>query len=285
MIRLLISLSILSLLTASCTIATAQTKGMKTQQTGYAPVNGLKMYYEIHGEGKPLVLIHGGGSTIETTFGRVLPMFAKKCKVIAVELQAHGHTSDRNAPETFEQDADDVATLLQQLGILKASIFGFSNGGSTAMQIAIRHPEVVDKLVIASGAYQREGFIPGFFEGMQHASLENMPQPLKDAFLKINPDTTALRNMHDKDRDRMIAFKDWSDDDLKSIKASTLIINGDKDVITNEHALKMSKLIPNAELMILPGAHGAYLGEICTAVPNSKVPEMTVAAVEEFLEK
>jgi pimeloyl-ACP methyl ester carboxylesterase len=284
MIRLLISFNILLVLIGSCTIATAQTKVMKTKM-GYAPVNGIKMYYEIHGEGKPLLLIHGGGSTIETTFGRVLPMFAKKCKVIAVELQAHGHTSDRNAPETFEQDADDVATLLQQLGILKASIFGFSNGGSTAMQIAIRHPEVVDKLVIASGAYQREGFIPGFFEGMQHASLENMPQPLKDAFLKINPDTTALRNMHDKDRDRMIAFKDWSDDDLKSIKASTLIINGDKDVITNEHALKMSKLIPNAELMILPGAHGAYLGEICTAVPNSKVPEMTVAAVEEFLEK
>ena len=187
--RLLISFNILFLSIASCTIATAQTKLMKTQQTGYAPVNGLKMYYEIHGEGKPLVLIHGGGSTIETTFGRVLPMFAKKYKVIAVELQAHGHTSDRNAPETFEQDADDVAALLKQLNISKASVLGFSNGGTTAMQIAIRHPEVVNKLVIASGAYQREGFIPGFFEGMQHASLENMPQPLQDAFLKINPDS------------------------------------------------------------------------------------------------
>src|SRR5215471_17134424 len=153
----------------------------------YANVNGIKMYYEIHGEGKPLVLIHGGGSTIETTFGKVLPLLAKKYKVIAVELQAHGHTSDRNAPETFEQDADDVAALLQLLNISKASIFGFSNGGTTAMQIAIRHPQVVDKLVIASGAYQREGFIPGFFEGMQHASLENMPRPLQDAFLKINP--------------------------------------------------------------------------------------------------
>ena len=91
--------------------------------------------------------------------------------------------------------------------------------------------------------------------------------------------------MFTKDRDRMIAFKDWSDDDLKSIKAPALIINGDKDVITNEHVLKMSKFIPNAELMILPGTHGAYLGEICTAVPNSKFPEMTVEMVEEFLEK
>jgi len=283
--RLLIFFNILFLSIASCTIATAQTKLMETQQTGYAHVNGLKMYYEIHGEGKPLVLIHGGGSTIETTFGRVLPMFAKKYKVIAVELQAHGHTSDRNAPETFEQDADDIAALLKQLNISKTSVLGFSNGGTTAMQIAIRHPEVVNKLVIASGAYQREGFIPGFFEGMQQARLENMPQPLQDAFLKINPDSASLLNMFTKDRDRMIAFKDWSDDDLKSIRAPALIINGDKDVITNEHVLKMSKFIPDAELMILPGTHGAYLGEICTAVPNNKAPEMTVAAVEEFLEK
>jgi len=139
--------------------------------------------------------------------------------------------------------------------------------------------------VVASGAYQREGFIPGFFESMQHASLANMPIPLQEAFLKINPDTIALRNMHDKDRDRMIAFKDWSDDDLPAINASTLIINGDKDVITSEHALKMSKLIPNAGLMILPGTHGAYLGEICTAVPGSKLPGMTVEVVEEFLEQ
>ena len=251
----------------------------------YADVNGIKMYYEIHGEGKPLVLIHGGGSTIQTTFGRTLPMFAKNYKVISVELQAHGHTSDRNAPETFQQDADDVATLLKQLNISRASFIGFSNGGSTTMQIAIRHPEVVDKIVVASGACQREGFIPGFFEGFPNATLETMPRPLRDAFLKIDPDSAALKNMFEKDVARMIAFKDWSDDDLKAIKAPALIINADKDVITNEHAVKMSKLIPKAELMILPGTHGTYFGEICTAVPGSKLPEMTVEMIEEFLEK
>src|SRR2546423_576333 len=111
MIRFQIFLNILLFSIANCKIATAQTKDMKTQ-TGYAVVNGIKMYYEIHGEGKPLMLIHGGGSTIETTFGRTLPVLAKKYKVIAVELQAHGHTNDRNAPETFQQDADDVAELL-----------------------------------------------------------------------------------------------------------------------------------------------------------------------------
>lgn len=283
MIRLLISF-ILLFVTGSCQVANAQTKVMKTQD-GYANVNGLKVYYEIHGEGKPLVLIHGGGSTIQTTFGSVLPILAKKYKVIAVEMQGHGHTSDRNAPETFQQDADDVAALVQQLNISKASFFGFSNGATTTLQIAIRHPAIVDKIVVASGAYQREGFIPGFFEGMQHASLANMPKPLQDAFLKINPDTNALLTMHNKDRDRMIAFPDWSDDDLRSIKAPALIINGDKDVVTNEHVLKMSRLITNAELMILPGEHGAYLGEICTAIPGSNLPEMTVEVVVEFLEK
>src|SRR3954469_13321563 len=154
--HLIISFCILLFTISNIPLVTAQTKVMKTQ-TGYADVNGIKMYYEIHGEGKPLVLIHGGGSTIQTTFGRVLPVFAKKYKVIAVELQAHGHTSDRNAPESFDHDADDVAALLKQLNILKTSIMGFSNGGTTAMRIAIRHPEVVDKLVIASGAYQRRG--------------------------------------------------------------------------------------------------------------------------------
>jgi len=283
MIRLLISF-ILFFVTGSCQVTNAQTKVMKTQ-TGYANVNGIKMYYEIHGEGKPLVLIHGGGSTIQTTFGNILPLFANKYKVIAIELQAHGHTSDRNAPETFQQDADDVAALLQQLSISKASFFGFSNGGTTSLQIGIRHPEIVDKLVITSSAYQREGMIPGFFEAMQHANLTNMPKPLQDAFLKINPDTNALLTMHNKDRDRMIAFPDWSDDDLRSIKAPALIINGDKDVVTNEHALKMSRMIPNAELMILPGVHGACLGEICVAIPGSKLPEITVEMVEEFLDK
>lgn len=257
-----------------------------TMPTGnYADVNGIKMYYEIHGEGKPLVLIHGGGSTIQTTFGKTLPLFAKQYKVIAVELQAHGHTSDRNAPETFEQDADDVAALLKQLNISKAYILGFSNGGSTTLQIAIRHPETAEKIVVIAGAYKREGFIPGFFEGMSHATLDNMPKGLQEAFLKINPDSAALFNMFNQDKNRMIGFKDWPDSDIQSIRSPALIINADKDVTTTEHALNMSRLIPNAELLVLPGLHGECLGEIETTTPNSKTPELTVAVIEEFLNK
>ena len=136
-------------------------------RTGYASVNGLKMYYEIHGSDKskpPLVLIHGGGSTITTTFGTVLPLFVKHREVIAVELQGHGHTADIDRPVTFEQDADDVAALLNHLKITQADFFGFSNGGSTTLQIAIRHPKIARKLVVASAIFKRDGMPPQFWE-------------------------------------------------------------------------------------------------------------------------
>ncbi len=249
----------------------------------YAAVNGIKMYYEIHGQGMPLVLIHGGGSTIETTFGTILPLLAQHYKCIAVELQSHGRTSDRNAPESFTQDADDVAALLKHLHISKANILGFSNGGSTTLQFAIRHAELAAKIIVIAGAYKREGFIPGFFDGFKHATLETMPQGLRDAFLKVNADSAALLNMFNKDVARMVAFKDWNDEDLKSITAPALIINGDKDVVLPEHALKMSQLIPNARLIILPGVHGKCIGEMETTSPKNKQPEMIVELVKEFL--
>jgi pimeloyl-ACP methyl ester carboxylesterase len=256
-----------------------------SSKTGFAAIGPLRMYYEVHGEaGHPLVLIHGGGSTIESNWSSVLPLFAAHRTVIAVELQAHGHTADVDRPETFEQDADDVAALVRQLNLASVDLFGFSNGGHTAMQLAIRHPAIVRKLVIASASYKREGMIDGFFDMMERASLDNMPAPLKAAFLAVNPDPRALQTMHDKDATRMCGFRDWSDDSLRSITAPTLAINADRDVIKNDHALAMSQLIPNARLMIVPGNHGSYLGEACTIVPGSKIPEMVVRVVEEFLD-
>src|SRR6478735_1862954 len=286
--RVFVSIILMTVMSLSNNILANTFQQIKTGTMpagNYAEVNGIKMYYEIYGEGMPLVLIHGGGSTIQTSFGNVLPLFAKHYKVIAVELQAHGHTTDRNAPESFVQDADDVAALLTQLNISKANMLGFSNGGSTTLQIAIRHPGIVNKIVVIAGAYKREGFIPGFFEGMQQATLNNMPQLLQEAFLKINPDTAALINMFTKDKDRMVHFKDWPDSDLQSIKAPALIINADKDVTLPAHALQMQKLITHAELIILPGIHGECLGEIEAVKPGSKQPEITVTLIEEFLNK
>lgn len=263
-----------------------ETKQIKLDSTsGYAPVNGLKMYYEMHGKGIPLVLIHGGGSTIQTSFGKILPLLAQNYKVIAVELQAHGHTSDRNTAKSFEQDADDIAALLQYLSINKAHFLGFSNGGNAAMQIAIRHPVIVNKLVVVSSFYKREGMIPGFFEGLQHATLENMPGLLKTYYLQIRNDQKGLQTMFDKDRERMLRFKDLNDHELHSIYAPTFLVVGDHDVVTMEHAVKMSHIIPNAQLMILPGTHGSFIGEVCTAKEGSKTPEAAVAIIEEFLDK
>ena len=275
----------------SCTNSKDRSMSTKSEvklikkDSGYAPVNGLKMYYEIHGEGVPLVLIHGGGSTIQTSFGKILPLLAQHYEVIAVELQAHGHTNDRDGAESFEQDADDVAGLIQYLKISKANFLGFSNGGNTAMQIAIRHSNLVDKLVIISSFYKRDGMIPGFFESMQQATLENMPTLLKTYYLQINNDQKGLQNMFNKDKERMLRFKDWRDEDLASIKNPSLIISGDKDVTTREHTVKMSHIIPNAQLLILPGTHGSFIGEVCSAEEGSKMPETTVTIIKEFLDK
>jgi pimeloyl-ACP methyl ester carboxylesterase len=255
------------------------------KQTGhYATVNGLKMYYEIHGSGRPLVLLHGGGSTIMSTFGRILPELAKTHQVIAAELQAHGHTPDIDRPLSFEQDAADVAALLKQLHIEKADLMGFSNGGTTALQIAIRHPELVNKLVLAATTYKRDGMQPGFWEGMQHASLANMPQPLKDAYLEANPDPKGLQAMFDRDVARMLAFEDISDADIQAIRAPALVINGDAEVVRAEHALALSHALPHAQLAILPGGHGEYIGEICAADKHSKIPALVTAMIETFLQ-
>ena len=250
--------------------------------SGYAPVNGLKMYYEIHGEGGvPLVLIHGGGSTIETTFGTTLPMLGGK--LIAVELQAHGRTSDRDTPETFEQDADDIVALLKYLKVNKANFFGFSNGGTTTLQIAIRHPEIVNKIIPLSGAYQREGFIPGFFDGFEGVTLNSMPEQLRTGFLKVTPDKARLQTMFEKDVARMVNFKDISDEAIRSIKAPALIITSQHDAITVEHAIKISRLVNGAQLLVLPGMHGACIGEMGIIKTGSKLPEATVILIEEFL--
>jgi pimeloyl-ACP methyl ester carboxylesterase len=249
----------------------------------YATVNGLQLYYEIHGSGYPLVLLHGGGSTILTTYGTILPELAKTHQVIAIESQAHGHTADIDRPFTFEQDADDVSALLQQLNIPKADIMGFSNGGTTALQIGIRHPEQVNKLILASACYKRSGLPPGMFEDLAQATMAQMPQPLQDAYREINPDPKGLQTMFDRDSKRMQAFKDISDADIKAIQAPSLVIHGDADVITNEHALELSRMLPHARLAILPSGHGDYMGEVCAVDKNSKMPILVVAMINEFL--
>jgi pimeloyl-ACP methyl ester carboxylesterase len=264
-------------------MATGTTDGF-TFKSGYSDVNGLKMYYEIYGEGEPLVLIHGGGSTIQSNFGKIIPLFAKNRKVIAMELQAHGRTSDRNTDLSFEQDADDIVTLLKNLNIGKADFLGFSNGGTTALQIAIRYPEVVHKIILGSALAKRNGVPEQFWTFMEQASLDNMPEQLKEAYLKVASNPDGLQVMHDKDAKRMVEFSDIPDEQIKSIRAPALILTGDKDVITPEHAIEIHRQISNSELAIIPGRHGEYIGEITTLTPDFKESDLVaVSMIEKFL--
>ena len=248
----------------------------------HANVNGLKMYYELHGNGYPLVLIHGGGSTIGTTFGRILPALAENHQVVAVEMQAHGHTADIDRPLSFEQDADDVAELLKQLHLSKADIFGFSNGASTTLQIAIRHPQLVNKIIVASTFYKKEGAQPWFWDMMKNATFKEMPQVYKDAFLKINPDANALCIMYERDVTRMQTFKEINEEDIRAITAPALIICGDNDVVRPEHAVEMYRQMQHAKLAIFPGGHGDFIGEFTTLKPGqTEFPALPV--IEAFL--
>jgi pimeloyl-ACP methyl ester carboxylesterase len=255
----------------------------KNFKSGYSDVNGLTMYYEIHGQGKPLVLIHGGGSTLETSFGNIIPLLAKNRQVIGVELQAHGHTNDRDADLTFKQDADDVAKLLQNLKITKADILGFSNGGHTAIEIALRHKNIVDKIILASTFYKRDAIVPQFWEGFNTATLDRMPQVLQEGYLKANNDKQGLLNMFNRDVQRMKVFKGWTEEQMKSISAPTLVINGNNDVASVEHAVHMYRIIPNSQLAILPGGHGTYLGAIEALENGQWTMQYAVSLLENFL--
>lgn len=251
----------------------------------YAAVNGIRMYYETYGpaHGVPLVLLHGGGSTIDSTYGRIIPFLARDRRVIAVEEQAHGRSSDRDAPLRFATSADDVATLLDELHVVQADVFGFSNGASIALQVAIRHPRAVRKLVFASSFTKKAGAQPQLWELIRSADFAGMPQGLKEAFLKVNPDPAKLRVMHDRDLERMRNFEDVPDADLRAMRAPTLILLGDRDVVKPEHAVELTQLIPNARLVILVGGHGDYMGE-ATMPQRAHAPELTAGLVEEFLD-
>jgi pimeloyl-ACP methyl ester carboxylesterase len=255
---------------------------LRAQSGKYADINGLQMYYEIHGRGFPLVLIHGGGSTIGTTFGRILPKLARTHQVIAVEMQAHGHTADVDRPLTFEQDADDIAALLGHLGIGRADVFGFSNGASTTLQFAIRHPELVNKIIVASTMYKKDGAYPWLWEMMANPTFEGMPQPYKDAYLEINNNRDALYTMYKRDVARMQSFRDIGEEAIRAIKAPALIIIGDQDVVRPEHAVEMYRQMQHARLMILPGGHGEYMGELTTLRPGQN-DYPVLYAIESFL--
>jgi pimeloyl-ACP methyl ester carboxylesterase len=220
----------------------------------YAEVNGLKMYYEVHGRGKPLVLLHGAFATAEGWAG-LLPQLTKNRQVIVVELQGHGHTADIDRPLSFKQMADDTAALLQLLKIKDADVFGYSMGGGTALSLAINHPELVHKLALLGTGTRpsKESFDPAAYQQLKSITPENFNFPqVKDPYVKVAPDPSKWPVLVSKVLKMDDDFKGYSEKEVKSIKAPTLIMMGDRDGVRMEHAVEMYRLIPNSQLSIFP---------------------------------
>lgn len=214
----------------------------KRQTGNYAPINGLDLYYEIHGSGQPLVLLPGAYMTI-AAMGALAPQLAETRRVIAVELQGHGHTADIERPLRFESLADDVAALIQYLGLERADILGFSLGGGVALQTAIRRPDVVRKLALASAPCKRDGWYPDVVAGMRAMSVEGFAAtPLPDEYRAISPRPEAWPDVITKVRELVTSDYDWTED-VAALKTPTLLLVGDGDGIQLAHAVEFFGLL------------------------------------------
>src|SRR6266705_59912 len=234
----------------------------KDQQIGYASVNGLDIYYEIRGSGEPLVLLPGGFMTVEA-MGELVPQLAATRRVIGVELQGHGHTADIERALRFEVMADDIAALIRHLGLDQADIFGFSLGGGVGLQTALRHPEMVRKLVLASTAFKRDGWYPEVLAGMASISVEGFAgTPIHEAYLRTSPRPETWPTVVAKMRQLLSEDYNWTEG-VAALKTPTLIIVGDADGLRITHAVEFFGLLgggkADGDLAGLPAAGLAVL--------------------------
>lgn len=280
-----VSLQRLAGLTLSCWVLgnPGLANAQPSPSSGYAQVGKLNMYYEVHGRGEPLLILHGGGSTIQTTYGAILPDLARTRMVIAPEQQGHGHTADVDRPLSYRQMADDTAALLKQLGHRKVDVVGFSNGGGVAMELAIRYPELVRKLVIGSAYHRRDAIRPELLQSFRKVTAKDMPDVYRQAYLKVAPHPEDLAELTPKLMQNMLSFEGWDGAQLASIKAPTMIIQGNYDVMPLNGLAEMASLISNAQVVVLPGGHGTYLGEVMAAAPGSHLPQYATGIILEFL--
>lgn len=238
----------------------------KEKISGYAPVNGLKIYYEMYGQGMPLLLLHGAYMNIDMNWGLLLPELSKTRKVIAVEMQGHGRTADIERPFSFEALANDISRVMKYLKIDSADVIGYSLGGTVALSFAIQNPAMVKKLVVISSAYKYDGWLPAIRNLFQTFKPEFFDAtPLKPAYESVAPDPKHWRSFVTK----MIEFdkKEYNlgEEKIKAIKSPVLLITGDNDGIDMEHKARFYKLLggdvsgdmtglPKSQLAILPGS-------------------------------
>jgi pimeloyl-ACP methyl ester carboxylesterase len=237
-------------------------------ETGYAPVNGLRMYYELHGEGGvPLLLLHGGLFDIDQQFGALLPALSVGRRVVAADFQGHGRTNDLDRPLTGDGLTSDVAGLLEHLGLDRVDVWGFSVGGAVALQLAITRPNLVRKLIVSSVSFRREGDRGENTDAVAEMKVEMIAgTPMEAAYLakSPHPDLQHLQGLLDKLAASDGGFREWSDDDIRSITAPTLMTVGDCDAVKLDHAVRFLQLrggdvngdfegVHESQLAVLPG--------------------------------
>lgn len=236
----------------------------KPAETGYADVNGLKMYYEVYGQGKPIVLLHGSYMNIPLNWSNIIPLLAKDRKVIVAEMQGHGRTRDIPRELSYEGMADDVSGLLRHLKIDSADILGYSMGGGVAFQVAVRHPEQVRRLVVLSGSYTHDGWWPDV-EAMYATINADMfkGSPIQKQYDSLGNDPAHFPEFVKKVISIDLKPYDWSKD-VKNIQAPIFMAIGDADGIRYEHALELFRAkgggkmgdihgLPKSRLAIIPG--------------------------------
>ena len=233
-------------------------------RTGYAPVGDLRMYYEVHGDGRPLVLLHGAYMTVEG-FGPLLAGLAEDRQVIVPEMQGHGRTGDVDRPITYEQMADDTAGLIGHLGLEQPDVAGYSMGAGVALQLGIRHPGLARRLVVASASYTSAGIQPEAWAMFPSISPEMFAGgPMEEAYRRVAPDPGAFPALVGKLKALDTAEYAWPQDAIRAIPSPALLIAGDSDVVTLEHMVELYRLLggggmgdlaglPASQLAVLPG--------------------------------
>jgi len=216
-----------------------------SKQSGYAPINGLSMYYEIHGAGEPLILLHGGlGST--GMFGDVLPTLAVDRQVIAVDLQGHGRTADIDRPLRYELMGDDIAALIKHLGLAETDLMGYSLGGGVALRTTIQHPGLVRRLVIVSTPCSQDGWYPEIVASMAQmngADAEFMKESsMYQEYARIAPRPEDFPTLLDKVGDMLRQRYDWSAD-VAALKMSTPLVLGDADSIPPAYSARFFEVL------------------------------------------
>jgi pimeloyl-ACP methyl ester carboxylesterase len=235
-------------------------------QTGYAPVNGLQMYYEIHGAaGIPLLLLHGGLFNIDLQFGELLPGLAATRQVIAADFQGHGRTGDIDRPLTSVDLASDAVGLLRHLDIAQVDVFGNSVGGAVALHLAINHPELVRKLVVSSVSFRPDGDRPENTEAVEALTVDAIAgTPMEQDYRAKSPNPDKLQDLLDKLGQFDAGSSGWADADIQGIAAPTLITVGDCDAVRLDHAVRFLQLrggdvngdfvgVPASQLAVFPG--------------------------------